>query len=111
MTDKTEPLEVMRGSGNVYADFGMPNPQLSQLKAQLAAEIIKTLDARKMTVRSAHAHTGIAAADFSRIRNANLARFTVDRLMMVLAKLDRDVKVRVTVTNHVGAVAAAPLGR
>lgn len=99
------------GSGNVYADFDMPNPQLSQLKAQLAAEIIKTLHARKMTVRSAHAHTGFAAADFSRIRSANLARFTVDRLMMVLAKLDRDVNVRVSVTKHKAAREGAVVGR
>jgi len=45
------------------------------------AEIIKSLDRDELTVRAAHARTGIAAADFSRIRNADLARFTVDRLV------------------------------
>ncbi|MFZ4541983.1 MAG: helix-turn-helix domain-containing protein [Rickettsiales bacterium] len=109
MNEKDEVLEITRGSGNVYADFGVANPQIAQLKARLAAEIIKTLDARKMTVRSAHAHTGIAAADFSRIRNAKLGRFTVDRLMMVLAKLDRDVNVKVTVRPHGSSGALARL--
>lgn len=108
MTDKTEPLEITPGSGNVYADFGMADAHLRQLKAQLAAEIIKTLDAQKLTVRKAEEHTGIAAADFSRIRNANLSRFTVDRLMTVLAKLDQDVNVQVTVRPHAETPLAPP---
>ena len=48
-------------------------------------------------MRAAHRRTGIAAADFSRIRNADLGRFTVDRLMSILNRLGTrvDVKVRV----------------
>ena len=49
----------------------------------LAAEIIKALDRDGLSVRSAQGRTGIAAADFSRIRNADLGRFTVDRLMSI----------------------------
>ena len=44
--------------------------------------------------------TGIAAADFSRIRNANLGRFTIDRLMTVLGRLDRRVDVNVKVRSN-----------
>ena len=48
-------------------------------------------------MRAAHARTGIAAADFSRIRNADLGRFTLDRLMTIINRLGSrvDVKVRV----------------
>jgi predicted XRE-type DNA-binding protein len=49
-------------------------------------------------VRRAGQITGIAAADFSRIRRANLDRFTVDRLMTILARLEQRVDVTVTVT-------------
>ena len=45
--------------------------------------------------------TGIAAADFSRIRNANIGRFTVDRLMTVLGRLDQRVDVKVKVRPNV----------
>ncbi len=62
---KNEPLEVIRGSGNVFRDFGHDNADVEQFKALLAAEIIKALDRSKLTVRAAHACTGIAAADFS----------------------------------------------
>lgn len=95
MTD--EPIEIVRGSGNVFADFGHPNATVEQLKATLAAEIIGVLDDRNLTVRKAEEITGIAAADFSRIRKAKLDRFTIDRLMRILEQLDQDVEVQIEV--------------
>ena len=50
-----------------------------------------------LSVRGAHGRTGIAAADFSRIRNADLGRFTVDRLMSIINRLGSRVDVRVRV--------------
>jgi predicted XRE-type DNA-binding protein len=94
---KIEELELVRGSGNAFRDLGLPNPDVAQLKAVLAAEIIKQLDREGLTVRVAQARTGIAAADFSRIRNANLRRFTVDRLISALNGLGSQVEVAVTV--------------
>ena len=67
------------------------------MKAILAAEILKKLDREKLTVRGAHALTGIAAADFSRIRNADLAKFTVDRLVSIMNRLGSRVEVKVSV--------------
>jgi predicted XRE-type DNA-binding protein len=91
------PIEIIRGTGNVFADLGYPDADLRQLKANLAANIIGVLDDRRISVRKAQAATGIAAADFSRIRSAQLDRFTVDRLMTILNRLDQRVKVRVSV--------------
>lgn len=93
----SEELEVVRGSGNVYRDLGHVNSDADQFKAILAAEIIKALDSEGLSVRAAHSRTGIAAADFSRIRNADLARFTIDRLMLVLNRLGSRVEVKARV--------------
>src|ERR1700722_15546368 len=97
MAMKDKEIKVLRGSGNVYRDLELENADVEQFKAILAAEIIKVLDRDGLSVRGAHARTGIAAADFSRIRNADLGRFTLDRLMSVLNRLGSrvDVKVRV----------------
>ncbi len=84
---KTEKLELVRGSGNVFADLGRHEAAVDQLKAILAAEIIKTLDRMKLTTRAAQERTGIAEADFSRVRNADLASFAVDRLMVLYRRL------------------------
>ena len=93
----SEKLELVRGSGNVFRDFGHEDADREQLRAILAAEIIKTLDREGLSVRRAHSRTGIAAADFSRIRNADLGRFTVDRLMSIINRLGSRVDVRVRV--------------
>lgn len=90
-------FEIVRGSGNVFRDFGHPNAAVEQLKALLAAQIITALDERNLSVRAAGTATGFAAADFSRIRQAKLDRFTIDRLMAILNKLDRRVEVSITV--------------
>ncbi|MGO8813086.1 MAG: helix-turn-helix domain-containing protein [Terriglobia bacterium] len=92
---KSEKLEVVRGSGNVFRDLGRKSADAEQFKAVLAAEIIKALDREGLSVRAAHERTGIAAADFSRLRNANLGRFTVDRLMSILNRLGSRVEVNV----------------
>jgi hypothetical protein len=65
---KSEKLRLVRGSGNVFRDLAHENADTEQFKAILAAEIIKALDREHLTVRAAHGRTGIAAADFSRIR-------------------------------------------
>jgi predicted XRE-type DNA-binding protein len=94
---KSEEIEVVRGSGNVFRDLGHASSDVEQLKAILAAEIIKMLDRQSLSVRAAHAQTGIAAADFSRIRNADLGRFTLDRLVSIINRLGSRVDVRVKV--------------
>ncbi len=90
-------LKVVSGSGNVFRDLGRINADAEQFKAILATEIIKTLDRERLTVRAAQARTGIAAADFSRIRHADLGRFTADRLIRVLNRLGSRVEVKVRV--------------
>jgi predicted XRE-type DNA-binding protein len=102
---KNEKIELVHGSGNVFRDFGYANADAEQLKAILATEIAKILDREKLTVRAAHARTGIAAADFSRIRNADLSRFTLDRLMSILNRLGARVDVRVSLRPAESAVA------
>jgi predicted XRE-type DNA-binding protein len=93
----TNDIELVHGSGNVFRDLGFANPEVEQLKAILATKIIGVLDAQGLSVRRAHELTGFAAADFSRVRQAKLSRFTIDRLMAMLDRLDQDVEVTVSV--------------
>jgi predicted XRE-type DNA-binding protein len=95
MTNENDDFEIIRGSGNIYADLGLPDAEMRQLRALLAAEVIKTVDAEGLSTRAAHKLTGIAAADFSRIRQVKLDGFTADRLMTILYRLNRDVQVSV----------------
>jgi len=107
---KREKLDVVRGSGNAFRDLGHKSADAEQFKAILTAEVIKALNRERLTVRAAHARTGIAAADFSRIRNANLGRFTVDRLISVLNRLGSRVEVKVRVHRAAAPVQEARVG-
>jgi predicted XRE-type DNA-binding protein len=105
---KGEKLEVVHGSGNVFRDLNRDHADVEQFKAILAAEIIKLLDQEQLTVREAHSRTGIAAADFSRIRNADLRRFTVDRLMSIVNRLGSRIEVKVRVRRNEASAHSIP---
>lgn len=93
MAEHAESESARRGSSINPSASGV-----EQLRSVLAARIVRALDARKLTVRQAQVLTGFAAADFSRVRRAHLARFTVDRLMTMLARLGDEIEV--TVCDH-----------
>ena len=88
-----------RGSGHVYRDFQMPDADVRQLKAILAAAIMENLDKKGLSVRKAQRLTGVPAADVSRIRHADLERFTSDR-MMIINTLGSRVEVSVRVKER-----------
>jgi len=94
---KREKLEVVRGSRNVFRDLGFKNADAQHFKAILAAEIIKALDRDGLTLSAAHDRTSIAGADLSRIRNVDLGRFTVDRLMPIVNRLGSRIEVKIRV--------------
>ena len=93
----TDDLELEHGSGNVFRDLGRANADLEQARAILAAKIVGVLDDGKLSVRAAEKATGVGAAEFSRIRNARLERFTLDRMITILGKLGQEVEVSVNV--------------
>jgi predicted XRE-type DNA-binding protein len=89
-------IELVHGSGNVYRDFGRADAGLAQARAVIAAKIIQTLDERRLSTRDAEKATGVSHSEFSRIRSVKLGRFTLDRLIAILGKLDEDVEIDVS---------------
>ncbi len=92
-------LDVQRGSGNVFRDFGDPDADIQQMKAILAAKIIGILDDDGLSVRQAAKQSGIDHTDLSKIRHADLERFTIDRLMKIVNRLGHRVDVEVSVSQ------------
>jgi predicted nucleotidyltransferase/predicted XRE-type DNA-binding protein len=68
-----------------------PSAGVAAIKDALAARIVAALDREGLTVREAEQRTGQAAADVSRLRNGNLDRFTIDRLVTVAESLGETV--------------------
>jgi predicted XRE-type DNA-binding protein len=105
---KKDDLELVRGSGNVYRDFGRASADLDQARAITAAKIIRIIDERKLSTRDAEKLTGVSYSEFSRIRNTQLGRFTLDRMISILGKLDENIEVSVTFRARKRRVAGVP---
>ncbi len=89
-------LELVRCSGNAHRDVARPNADLALARAMMAATIVRIIDARKLSTRGAEKLTGVSHSEFSRIRNTQLGRFTLDRMIAILGKLDDDIEVSVS---------------
>ena len=90
-------MELVRGSGNVFRDFHYPDAEIRHAKAVMAAEILKTLDARQWSTRKAEQETGVNHAEFARIRRANISRYSLERLVTILGTLGQEVELSVQV--------------
>ena len=106
MTD--EALEIVVGSGNVFQDVGHPNADIEHMKAHLAAKIIGVLNEQNLSVRKAGKLAGVQFADISRVRNADLDKFSVDWLTKVLNRLSPSLEVKLSfATRETGGHALA----
>ena len=81
------------GSGNVFNDLGLKNPEERLAKTQLATQIMFILEARKLTQTAAAKLLGIAQPKVSNIYRGNLYEFSIERLMRLLNRLHRDVRI------------------
>ena len=93
-----EEIDIVRGSGNVFRDFGHVSADVEQTKAILAAKIIGVLDDQALSTRQAEAATGVDHSEFARIRRVKLDRFTIDRLITILNRLHQRVEFEVSVS-------------
>jgi predicted XRE-type DNA-binding protein len=89
--------ELVRGSGNVFRDFGHANADVEQTKAILSTKIIGVLDDAELSTRQAQERTGVNHSEFARIRNVKLDHFTIDRLITILNRFNQRVEFEVTV--------------
>lgn len=84
-----------KSSGNVFKDLGFPNPEMEQLRAELALEIWQILKQRRLTQTQLAAQLGATQADVSRLKNGEFSRFSIDRLLRFLKALDRDIEIHI----------------
>lgn len=86
---------IEKGSGNVFADIGLANPEERLAKADLAIRISETIRARRLTQTGAAHILKIDQPKISRLLRGQLAGFSAGRLMHFLTLLGRDVEITV----------------
>ena len=91
MSKRRSNIEV--GSGNVFADMGLPEPEEELTKAQLASHIRQVIGRRRLTQIKAATLMGIDQPKVSALLNGRLTNFSSDRLMRLLNALGQDVEI------------------
>jgi predicted XRE-type DNA-binding protein len=90
---------VTEGSGNVFADLGLPNPEQELLKAQLTLQIYGILKDSGMTQVEMAKILGVQQPQVSLLMRNRAGNFSVGRLMEFLTALRRDVEITVRPTR------------
>jgi predicted XRE-type DNA-binding protein len=89
----TRAIQVTRGSGNVFADLGLSNPEERLAKAELAYAISRVIRERGLTQREAAKLMDVDQPKVSHILRGRLADFSTERLMGFLTSLGRDIEI------------------
>ena len=94
----SEEIKCEKSSGNVFKDVGFSDAEAERelLKADLAFEIFNILEQRQFTQAKAGEILGINQSDVSRLKNGDFDRFSVERLLTFLNRLNHDVEIRIT---------------
>ena len=92
-SDEQDDIPVTRGSGNVFADLGMSNPEERLAKAQLASLIDDVIRERALTQQDAATLMGIDQPKVSHLLRGRLSGFSTQRLFDFLNALGRDVEI------------------
>ena|SRR5712691_1567359 len=90
---------VTAGSGNVFADLGLPNPEQELLKAQLTLQIYTILKDSGMTQVEIAKILGVQQPQVSLLMRNRAGNFSVGRLMEFLIALRQDVEITVRPTR------------
>jgi predicted XRE-type DNA-binding protein len=91
----TEEMQVYSGSGNVFADLGLPNADELLIKAELAHQISELISERNLTQMEAATLLGIDQPKVSALVRGKLSGFSTDRLFRFLNALGSNVEIRV----------------
>jgi predicted XRE-type DNA-binding protein len=93
MPKTTDETAVVRGSGNVFADIGVPDPELAQAKAGICHKIYATIRDRGLTQTQAAKLLGVDQPKVSEITRGRVRSYTIDRLLGYLGRLGYGVRI------------------
>lgn len=101
MSNKSKKTEIEIGTGNVFAQLDLPNPEERLRKARLMNVINDAIKRRGLSQKDTAKLTGLDQADISRLEHGRGSRYSTDRLLNILARLGVDVEITSAMENAV----------
>ena len=86
-------MKIERGSGNVFADLGLPDTDAHLLKAELVTQIDKIIRERRLKQVDAAKLLGLSQPDVSRLLRGSFREYSMERLLRLLTALGPDVDI------------------
>jgi len=93
-TKKALPAHA-KGSGNIFADLGLPSAEEHQLKAALVVQLKRLMTEREMTQTEAAKLVQMKQPDLSKLLRGQFKLASVEKLMRMLTAFDQDVEITV----------------
>ena len=88
--------EVIRSSGNVFADLGLASAPEDMLKAEMGLAIARSIQKRNLTQAAVGKLIGVDQAKVSALLRGRLTGFSVERLVSFLLKLGHDINITIS---------------
>jgi predicted XRE-type DNA-binding protein len=89
-------VAVRESSGNVFADLDLPHSPEDMLKIEIAHAISTTIRNRDLTQAAAGKIIGVDQAKVSALLRGRLTGFSIERLVLFLTELGRDVEIKIS---------------
>jgi predicted XRE-type DNA-binding protein len=80
-------------SGNIFKDLEIPNPEEYLAKFRLVFIINDIITERRLRRGKASKILGISKSELSNLLDGLFDDFSIDRLLVLLRKLDRDIEI------------------
>jgi len=105
-------VEVLRGSGNVYADLGLADAEKIKIKTGLVVEIRKAMRRMELTQQEAAKRMGLSQPKVSDMMRGDFSNLSERKLMDCLTRLGYDIEIKIKPTKQpVGHLLLAALAQ
>ena len=78
-------------SGNVFADLGLEDADELLMRGKIGIQVIRILKQRNLKQREVSQLLGISQPEVSHLMNGEFQRFSEDKLLIFLKRLDPEI--------------------
>lgn len=96
MNEENQTIQFEKSSGNIFADLGLEDAEGLFTRSQIGFFVFKILESKKLKQREIARILGIAQPDVSHLMNGHFSRFTTEKLLDFLKRLDQKVIIQVS---------------
>jgi predicted XRE-type DNA-binding protein len=103
-------IKVERGTGNVFADIGIANPEQALAKAEIARQVNKLIQGRELSQSQAASILGIDQPRVSALSKGRLSVFSLEKMMEFASRMGNEVEISIKPSGHTGSIRVSGAG-